>query len=106
MPVASNTSPISNLAIIGRLSLLQSQFLEMRIPGAVQSELGRLPNWAALAEIQQALQDGWIKPQVLREAKIDGQIPLVKPKFEALRTRSRFFLSPQLQEKVLAIAGE
>jgi hypothetical protein len=163
MLVASNTSPISNLAIIGRLNLLQSQFREVRIPGAVQSELGQPPHRAALAEIQQALQDGWIKPQALREAKIarllatdldpgeaeaialalelsadlillderdgrsaaeraglkvtgvlgvllrakiDGQIPLVKPEIEALRTRSRFFLSPQLQEKVLAIAGE
>ena len=43
---------------------------------------------------------------VLLRAKIDGQIPLVKPEIEALRTRSRFFLSPRLQEKVLAIAGE
>ena len=143
--------------------MLQSQFREIRIPSAVQSELGQLPHRAALAEIQQALQDGWIKPQALREdkvarllatdldpgeaeaialalelsadlilleerdgrsaaeraglkvtgvlgvllrAKIDGQIPLVKPEIEALRTRSRFFLSPRLQEKVLAIAGE
>ena len=39
MLVASNTSPISNLAIIGRLSLLRSQFREIWIPVAVQSEL-------------------------------------------------------------------
>ena len=67
MLVASNTSPISNLAVIGRLSLLRSQFQEIWIPGAVQSELHQLSDPAALKEIQQALQDGWIKPRVLRE---------------------------------------
>jgi predicted nucleic acid-binding protein len=163
MLVASNTSPISNLAVIGRLSLLRSQFQEIWIPGAVQSELHQLSDPAALKEIQQALQDGWIKPRVLREdhvarlleadldpgeaeaialalelsadlillderdgrsaaeraglrvtgvlgvllrAKTDGQIPLIKPDIEALRTQARFFLSARLQEKVLAIAGE
>ena len=67
MLVASNTSPISNLAVIGRLSLLRSQFREIWIPGAVRSELDQLSHPAALKEIQQALQDGWIKPQALRE---------------------------------------
>jgi hypothetical protein len=67
MLVASNTSPISNLAVIGRLSLLRSQFREIWIPGAVQSELHQLSDPAALKEIQQALQAGWIKPQALRE---------------------------------------
>lgn len=163
MLVASDTSPISNLAIIGRLSLLRSQFREIWIPGAVQTELDQLSNPAALKEIQQALQDGWIKRQALRgdkvarllaadidpgeaeaialalelsadlillderdgrsaaeraglrvtgilgvllRAKNDGQIPLIKPEIEALRTQARFFLSARLQEKVLVIAGE
>jgi hypothetical protein len=43
---------------------------------------------------------------VLLRAKTDGQIPLIKPDIEALRTQARFFLSARLQEKVLAIAGE
>jgi predicted nucleic acid-binding protein len=67
MLVASNTSPISNLAVIGRLSLLRSQFREIWIPRAVQSELHQLSDPAALKEIQQALHDGWIKPRALRE---------------------------------------
>jgi predicted nucleic acid-binding protein len=70
MLVASSTSPISNLAIIGRLSLLRSQFREIRIPTAVQHELDRLPNRAALEEIRQAFQDGWIKPQALQADKV------------------------------------
>ena len=70
MVVASDTSPISNIAIIGRLNLLRSQFREIWIPGAVRSELDELSHPAALKEIQQALQDGWIKPQVLRGDKV------------------------------------
>jgi len=39
MAVVSNTSPILNLAIIGRLDLLRRQFHEALIPPAVVSEL-------------------------------------------------------------------
>jgi predicted nucleic acid-binding protein len=70
MLVASNTSPISNLAIIGRLHLLRSQFDEIWIPLAVRSELDQLSHQAALKEIQQAFQDGWIKLRALREDKV------------------------------------
>jgi hypothetical protein len=70
MLVASNTSPISNLAIIGRLGLLRAQFHEIWIPGAVQAELEQLSHAAALKDIKQACEDGWIRPQPLREDKI------------------------------------
>ena len=70
MLVASNTSPISKLAIIGRLDLLRGQFGEIRIPAAVQAELDQLSDTAASREIKQALQEGWIKPQALREDKV------------------------------------
>jgi uncharacterized protein len=43
---------------------------------------------------------------VLLRAKNEGQIQLIKPEVEALRTRARFFLSVRLQEKALEIAGE
>lgn len=52
MLVVSNTSPIANLAIIGRLILLHRQFREIWIPGAVQAELDRLSHPGALREIQ------------------------------------------------------
>jgi predicted nucleic acid-binding protein len=70
MLVASNTSPISNLAIIGRLNLLRSQFREIWIPRAVQAELDQLGHPAALKDIRHAIQDGWIKPRALREDKV------------------------------------
>jgi len=61
MLVASDTSPISNLAIIGRLDLLRTQFGEIWIPAAVESELGHLPHPPALTSVRQALREGWIK---------------------------------------------
>ena len=43
---------------------------------------------------------------VLLRAKHQGQIQLIKPEVEALRTLARFFLSARLQEKAFEIAGE
>ncbi len=61
MPAVSNTSPISNLAIIGHLDLLKAQFSELWIPNAVAEELAANPYPAALAAIHAAIHDGWIK---------------------------------------------
>jgi hypothetical protein len=70
MLVVSNTSPISNLAIIGRLNLLRLQFGEIRIPMAVKQELARLSHYDALKAIQQAMAEGWIKQAMLRDANL------------------------------------
>ena len=43
---------------------------------------------------------------VLLRAKNEGQIEMIRPEIEALRTQARFFLLARLQEKVLEIAGE
>lgn len=61
MRAVSDTSPLSNLAAIGRLSLLQSQFSEIWIPPAVRQELDAHPDSAALTAIQAALGEGWIR---------------------------------------------
>jgi uncharacterized protein len=65
MLAASNTSPICNLAIVGRLQLLRSQFGEIWIPAAVKGELDRLHHADALKEIQRAFEEGWIKMKPL-----------------------------------------
>ena len=39
-------------------------------------------------------------------AKKDGQIEAVKPELEALRTRARFFVSLEVERKILDLAGE
>ena len=72
MLVVGDTSPILNLAIIGRLNLLRGQFREIRLPIAVQFELGRISDPEARKEIPQSFEDGWIKPRALRADKIAG----------------------------------
>jgi uncharacterized protein len=59
MLAVSDTSPISNLAFIGRLDLLQTQFSEVRIPPAVAAELKKHPDKAASTVIEVALRQ-WI----------------------------------------------
>lgn len=61
MVVVSNTSPISALASIGRLSLLKAQFSKILIPTAVFDELNNHHDPIALTSIEAALQDGWIE---------------------------------------------
>jgi predicted nucleic acid-binding protein len=61
MRAVSNTSPLSNLAVIGRLALLKSQFSEIWIPDSVLKELGAHPDPVARAAIQDALGKGWVR---------------------------------------------
>jgi predicted nucleic acid-binding protein len=61
MLAVSNTSPISNLASIGRLALLKSQLSALWIPDAVVAELTVHPDPIAQAAIQTALRDQWIQ---------------------------------------------
>jgi predicted nucleic acid-binding protein len=61
MPAVSNTSPISNLACIARLTLLRQQFGEVWIPEAVETELHKIPDPAVQKTIDEAKQIGWLK---------------------------------------------
>jgi len=72
MLVVSNTSPISNLALIGRLNLLREQFGKISIPKAVEQELQALANPQANAAITAALAQGWL------EVRPVGEIPLIR----------------------------
>jgi uncharacterized protein len=51
MLAVSNTSPISNLACIGRLDLLRAQFGEIWMPRAVEAELADVPDGAVRTTI-------------------------------------------------------
>lgn len=42
MTIVSNTSPISNLAAIGQLSLLQQVYGKVTIPQAVKNEIAKV----------------------------------------------------------------
>jgi hypothetical protein len=60
MLAVSNTSPVSNLAIIGRLEFLQRRYGLVRIPPAVQNELAALTHPNGFKSIQAALSDHWL----------------------------------------------
>jgi predicted nucleic acid-binding protein len=68
MLAVSNTSPISNLASIGRLELLKSQFSELWIPNAVFVELTAHPDPIAQTTIQTAIRDQWIRIGTSRDS--------------------------------------
>jgi len=58
MRVVSNTSPLSNLAIIGRLDFLKQRYGTVRIAPAVARELSALSHPAAQAHLSAALAEG------------------------------------------------
>ena len=74
MLAVSNTSPISNLASIGRLELLKSQFSPLWIPEAVGEELAVHPDPVAQVSIQNAMRDRWIQ---VRTATDSGLLRLL-----------------------------
>ena len=61
MRVVSDTSPVSNLAIIGRLDLLQRLYGEVIIAPSVAGELSRLYHAEGRAALATALAAGWLK---------------------------------------------
>lgn len=73
MIVVSNTSPLTNLAAIGRFELLRLLFQRLTIAEAVRDELNaRGARWPGAAEVDAA---GWI----------ERAIPTNRPLVEALR---------------------
>jgi predicted nucleic acid-binding protein len=68
MVVVSDTSPLSNLAIIGRLDLVRGQFGLVLVPSAVRRELMRLEHGAASDLLDAAFNDGWLQVTPLLQA--------------------------------------
>ena len=65
MRVVSNTSPLSNLAIIGQLELLGEQFKTVWIPQAVLMKLARLTQPEAKKRLFVSQEDGWLQVRSL-----------------------------------------
>ena len=65
MLVVSNTSPLSNLAIIGRLELVREQLGEVVVPPTVLAELRLNPKSNARASLETAFRQGWVKVMAL-----------------------------------------
>lgn len=76
MRAVSNTSPISSLAIIGRLELLKSQFSEVWISAAVSQELNAHPDPLALAAIRAAISQAWIKASPMPTSSLADALSL------------------------------
>jgi predicted nucleic acid-binding protein len=70
MPVVSNTSPILNLAVIGKLSLLHDQFGEILIPNAVLEELRIQEDLPGCQAIRDALKDEWLRIQEVSDQSL------------------------------------
>src|ERR1700730_10534774 len=83
MLAVSNTSPISNLACIGRLDLLRAQFGEIWIPRAVEAELAAVPDGAVLTTIDQTRQLGWLKGRAASDANLVNLLTLELHRGEA-----------------------
>ena len=76
MRVVSNTSPLSNLALIGRLDLLKRRYGVVFIPPEVERELSVLSHPEARARLASALNDGWLK---VEGSKLLTPLPLPVP---------------------------
>jgi predicted nucleic acid-binding protein len=84
MRAVSNTSPISNLAIIGRLDLLKRRYGTVRIPPAVAAELSALSHPAAKAQITAALSEGWLVVETVPRGPPRLPFPLDAGETEAI----------------------
>lgn len=60
-PVISNTSPLTNLAVIGRLDLVRSQLASVAVPEAVWQEMRALPHRDGRSALLAAQHDGWLR---------------------------------------------
>ncbi len=70
MLVVSDTSPVLNLAVIGRLELLRLQFGEVVFPPAVLEELKVDSEYPGTSQIRQALKDGWLRKADLQSDRM------------------------------------
>lgn len=84
MRAVSNTSPLSNLAIIGRLDLLRHRYGVVRIPPAVEVELSRLSHASGKALLTAAFADGWLIVENLPATPAPLAVPLDPGEREAI----------------------
>jgi hypothetical protein len=68
MPVVSNTSPILNLAVIDRLSLIREQFTTVAIPKGVLEELRGGENLPGSKKILDALEAKWLQVEEIQDS--------------------------------------
>ena len=72
MPIVSNTSPISNLAKVGHIDLLQKLYETVLIPTAVDVEL--LDERAGETVIKAVQSATWLEVQLVQNQKLVGEL--------------------------------
>jgi predicted nucleic acid-binding protein len=108
MPTVSDTSPISNLALIRRLNLLNEQFGQVIIPKAVDLELREVPDASARIEIEQALERGWLRIQAASNFPLVGFLLTELDRGEAeaialaVETKAGLLLIDEREGRILA----
>jgi predicted nucleic acid-binding protein len=79
MRVVSNTSPVSNLAIVGRLEVLRAKYGAVVVPEAVRRELSRLAHPAGAAAVRQAFAEGWLVMEAVADRTV---IPVLRARVD------------------------
>lgn len=79
MRVVSNTSPVSNLAILGDLELLRRKYGRVVIPEAVRAELSRLDHPEGRALIESALKAGWLVVEPVPDRRL---LPVLRTRID------------------------
>lgn len=91
-PAISNTSPLTNLAVIGRLALVRDQLGRVAVPEAVWREMLALPHEAGREALLAARDAGWL-----------AVLPLGSP---ALAASLRFSGLDEGESEAIAMAVE
>ncbi len=108
MRTVSNTSPISNLAWIGRLDFLLDQFQEIWIPIAVETELQNVPDPAVRKAVDEAKRRGWLKSRPASDAALVSLLTLELHPGEAeaialaLEMKAEYLLIDEREGRALA----
>ena len=108
MLVVSNTSPILNLAIIDRLSLIREQFATVTIPKGVLEELRVEENLPGSKKILDALDAKWLQ---VEEVQDSAMLRILKRELDsgeaeaitlALETRAQWVLLDESEARRIA----
>ena len=72
--VVSNTSPLTNLAAIGRLDLVREQLRDVLVPSAVWAEMSALPHEGGRRALMVARESGWLRVVSVSNAALPASL--------------------------------
>jgi predicted nucleic acid-binding protein len=76
-PVVSNTSPLTNLAAIGRLDLVRDQLRDVAVPRAVWAEMSALPHEGGRRALMAARESGWLRVIAVSDTALPASLRLI-----------------------------